>query len=39
MQTTGLQLRATNRNYVISEEDLYMQMDVLQSSHQLCHHH
>lgn len=39
MQTTGLQLQATNHNYVISEEDLYMQMEVLQSLHQLCYHH
>ncbi len=39
MQTTGLQLQATNHNYVISEEDLYMQMGVLQSLHQSCHHH
>lgn len=39
MQTTGLQLQATNHNYVISEEDLNMQMDVLQSLHQSCYHH
>jgi hypothetical protein len=39
MQTTGLQLQATNHNYVISEEDLYMQMDVLQSLHQSCYHY